>query len=101
LPRPPNSPLFPYTTLFRSPTGATAPHRQRGSRMSSSHHIRFYNPGDRLALEDLYRAVYGEAWRDNTRLEWYTDQPLGEAGSAVADRKSTRLNSSHDQISYA
>jgi GNAT superfamily N-acetyltransferase len=52
--------------------------------MTSSPHIRFYEPGDRLALEDLYRAVYGEAWRDNTRLEWYIDQPLAEAGSAVA-----------------
>jgi GNAT superfamily N-acetyltransferase len=52
--------------------------------MNSSHHIRFYKLGDRLALEDLYRAVYGEAWRDNTRLGWYIDQPLAEAGSAVA-----------------
>src|SRR5262245_65559503 len=66
------------------PTDATAPHRRRGSRMNSSHHIRFYKPGDRLALEDLYQDVYGEAWRDNTRLGWYIDQPLAEAGSAVA-----------------
>ncbi|HEY7710690.1 MAG TPA: hypothetical protein VIG57_11740, partial [Candidatus Entotheonella sp.] len=36
-------------------------------------------------MEDLYRAVYGgEAWRDNTRLGWYIDQPLAEAGSSLA-----------------
>jgi GNAT superfamily N-acetyltransferase len=35
-------------------------------------------------LEDLYRAVYGEAWRNHTRLGWYIDQPLAEAGSSLA-----------------
>jgi GNAT superfamily N-acetyltransferase len=35
-------------------------------------------------LEDLYRAVYGEAWRAHTRLGWYIDQPLAEAGSSLA-----------------
>jgi hypothetical protein len=35
-------------------------------------------------LEDLYRAVYGEAWRDHTRFAWYVDRPLAEAGSSLA-----------------
>jgi GNAT superfamily N-acetyltransferase len=52
--------------------------------MSSSYHLRFYTPEDRLALEDLYRAAYGaEAWRDHTRLGWYIDQPLAAAGASV------------------
>jgi GNAT superfamily N-acetyltransferase len=35
-------------------------------------------------LEELYRAVYGDAWREHTRLGWCFDSPLAEAGSAVA-----------------
>jgi GNAT superfamily N-acetyltransferase len=52
--------------------------------MSSQYHIRFYTPEDRQALEGLYHAVYGEAWRDHTRLGWYLDHPLAQAGSSVA-----------------
>ena len=49
--------------------------------MNSSYHIQFYKPEDRPALEDFYRAVYGgEAWRDNTQLGWYLDQPLADRG---------------------
>jgi GNAT superfamily N-acetyltransferase len=52
--------------------------------VNSALHTRFYTPEDRPALEDLYRAVYGEAWRNHTRFEWYLDQPLVEAGSSLA-----------------
>jgi GNAT superfamily N-acetyltransferase len=53
--------------------------------VNSASHIRFYKPEDRPALEALYQAVYGgEAWHDHTRLGWYIDQPLAEAGSSVA-----------------
>src|SRR5206468_7051656 len=61
--RPPTSPLFPYTTLFRSLAGST---RQSGPEWSSGGTCR-------STLQSCHRA----------------------------DRKSTRLNSSHDQISYA
>ena len=37
-------------------------------------------------MEDLYRAVYGEAWCAHTRLGWYIDRPLAEAGSSMAVR---------------
>src|SRR2546430_13151625 len=59
--RPPRSTLFPYTTLFRSRSGAG------GSRTG-----RTFGAG-------------GNWWR----------------ARRAADRKSTRLNSSHSQISYA
>src|SRR2546430_8082598 len=74
--RPPRSTLFPYTTLFRSPpsppTLAHAPgHPGRGSIRASRSRA-------------LTRA--GE---------------LAQVRNELADRKSTRLNSSHSQISYA
>src|SRR2546427_5555868 len=78
--RPPRSTLFPYTTLFRS-------------------HVE--HPVGLVDDEDL--DVPG---RPDTLLE-VVDEPAGRAhedvaaGSSTTDRKSTRLNSSHSQISYA
>src|SRR5689334_24070873 len=69
--RPPRSTLFPYTTLFRSP-GRVHEHRAR-----AVHHV----AGAHLAFAGL--------------------QAVGERAAALADRKSTRLNSSHSSISYA
>src|SRR3712207_6976036 len=72
--RPPRSTLFPYTTLFRSPRqvrGRLARLRAAGGRELPGRHV---EPEDR----DL-RSVPGH----------------------VQDRKSTRLNSSHANISYA
>src|SRR2546427_8913639 len=76
--RPPRSTLFPYTTLFRSETVVA---RQQ-------HHQRIF--GHHMALQSLGR--HGVA----------DDAGLGLPGAQCAqDRKSTRLNSSHSQISYA
>src|SRR2546430_12703427 len=61
--RPPRSTLFPYTTLFRSPTAQDMPD---------------------MAIA-LIRAIIAAADKDRDD----------------GDRKSTRLNSSHSQISYA
>src|SRR3712207_7344780 len=76
--RPPRSTLFPYTTLFRSAGD------DRGLR-------------DELLRRDgreiLVRAVRAGPRRPRCRLR----VPLPLAG----DRKSTRLNSSHANISYA
>src|SRR2546421_3667123 len=78
--RPPRSTLFPYTTLFRScnvlaHTGRQTKHRfgpaKSGGRARES----------AVADEEFIRA-----------------QPRKRYAK---DRKSTRLNSSHDQISYA
>src|SRR2546428_6815463 len=81
--RPPRSTLFPYTTLFRSrdllhPPGAAA---HRAGR----------DLGARL------RTVAVAPCADDGDLE----QNLPRRSGRRLDRKSTRLNSSHDQISYA
>src|SRR3712207_7301462 len=76
--RPPRSTLFPYTTLFRSVRvhGAGEVHRRPG------------RPESRCLRLDLhaFRAVDGAS-----------AFPVHPA----SDRKSTRLNSSHANISYA
>src|SRR3712207_7687481 len=81
--RPPISTLFPYTTLFRSDPRARA---ARGARPARPRPGR---PGARLRLRP--RAV---ASRPRPRGDAAVDRGLG-------DRKSTRLNSSHANISYA
>src|SRR3712207_8229569 len=82
--RPPRSTLFPYTTLFRS-DDAPAALRERA-------HVRGEEHPERLA-----------AGRVAPDLD---EQLVGLRGRQVAeafgeDRKSTRLNSSHANISYA
>src|SRR3712207_8687444 len=85
--RPPRSTLFPYTTLFRSDAfGSEACHR----------HDRV---GDELRmLEDLLRdRRVGRV----DRPERVEDGRMEIGQREGADRKSTRLNSSHANISYA
>src|SRR3712207_6926179 len=88
--RPPRSTLFPYTTLFRS--WARVPIRA------------LPEPGWD------YWLLVRRALTDPTALAYYVcycpaDTPLEQlvrvAGTRGADRKSTRLNSSHANISYA
>src|SRR2546430_13210815 len=81
---PPRSTLFPYTTLFRS---ARSGH-QRDIRMSV-----------RSTVCDVETSKYGRCTVTRGRLDF------AEISAALylptADRRSTRLNSSHSQISYA
>src|SRR5690606_40547623 len=84
--RPPLSPLFPYTTLFRS-----SPRTSSSTRSSSaSVRDRGRRLGDRLVGP---LNLLGCAPADSGVLRALE---LGEG-----DRKSTRLNSSHVKISYA
>src|SRR3989442_4419592 len=82
--RPPRSTLFPYTTLFRS--GGHCP----GAGGSDFHRETEGNP----PLRDRRRI--------RRRGDFHTSRRhlAGDAGRP-ADRKSTRLNSSHVRISYA
>src|SRR2546428_7534958 len=87
--RPPRSTLFPYTTLFRS--------QLRGRQQPYGDPHRGYERLGRVAR--LYHRRYGVGPVSD-------DVPVVRDGShpistVVEDRKSTRLNSSHDQISYA
>src|SRR5688572_31007212 len=91
VPRPPRSTLFPYTTLFRS--------------------SRIVSIG--VVGQTLYRGCRFEIWELSTNAGLAVDfGPSVISRGAAAhpaclgrpdrqDRKSTRLNSSHSQISYA
>src|SRR5256885_12238187 len=80
--RPPRSTLFPYTTLFRSSSFSTS-YQKCQSAVNS-----LVDPG-------FYTDQFVQ-WR-NKNSKYFWDNTL----SGNADRKSTRLNSSHLVISYA
>src|SRR3712207_7578092 len=84
--RPPRSTLFPYTTLFRSWHERAAP-PPRGARRRP-----------RRLLEGAARPP-----RPDGRHRWCIAGAVGPDAAAGPgrDRKSTRLNSSHANISYA
>src|SRR2546421_1096751 len=87
--RPPRSTLFPYTTLFRSPRRGAPPPPTPPPRIDCAGKARARSAvGPRLALSCSAR-------RAPARAQSGSPPPPPE------DRKSTRLNSSHDQISYA
>src|SRR2546427_2695236 len=117
--RPPRSTLFPYTTLFRSQPVVEVPAEDTLVHELVEVAVR---AGDHPHV-DAPRAVRADG-RDDALLEYAEERHL-ERGTRVADlveedaaaigldeepgavlggsrdRKSTRLNSSHSQISYA
>src|SRR5688572_32245798 len=87
--RPPRSTLFPYTTLFRSRDGHHQPRAE----------LRLGN-----LLVDLGRQLVELGDTDHplaARLAHRHVHLQQSVEAARLDRKSTRLNSSHSQISYA
>src|SRR3712207_7788027 len=88
--RPPRSTLFPYTTLFRSVLdfGPLA----RVSRLRPEARMAGGLPGPN-ARENPLLTEYSRAYPPGARLRLTL--------AADRDRKSTRLNSSHANISYA
>src|SRR3712207_8450636 len=90
--RPPRSTLFPYTTLFRSDTRELPRGPQPTNHDSLLHAGMTTGPGQPSATKE----------KENCRLTYYqqtTNQLLTKKHKQ--DRKSTRLNSSHANISYA
>src|SRR3989442_4223289 len=88
--RPPRSTLFPYTTLFRSrssrdPLRSSPSRRRRGRRPrlrpEVPETVQVIEPATEAVLEEVPRATPDDV--------------------DAADRKSTRLNSSHVRTSYA
>src|SRR2546427_7105547 len=92
--RPPRSTLFPYTTLFRSAL------RSASSSWCSHEHgnaAATVLRGGRAARRTSCRlSVQG-----GRRVDVHHASRGGSARAGHLDRKSTRLNSSHSQISYA
>src|SRR2546427_6435663 len=76
--RPPRSTLFPYTTLFRS-------------RLQIEFQLAHHLPSEDAQYVELFRLQLPGNEIDHAQRP----QPV------ILDRKSTRLNSSHSQISYA
>src|SRR3712207_8716068 len=79
--RPPRSTLFPYTTLFRS----------------SGVEFRKLRPGTVRNIEELEESIA----RGRELGYALVDEEFEFGLVGAADRKSTRLNSSHANISYA
>src|SRR4051794_41871192 len=97
---PPRSPLFPYTTLFRSPEARGYSRLMTiGPEPVQPCRLRIAAVGDVHAGDDdeaRIRAGFAE-------LNGAADLLLlaGDLTTHGEDRKSTRLNSSHPSISYA
>src|SRR3712207_8967435 len=84
--RPPTPTLFPYATRFRSPVQAVE------GLAGSRHRLRArVQPEGELG-------VHGGFERGSCHCMWVSQ---GIFTARIADRKSTRLNSSHANISYA
>src|SRR2546430_6294753 len=85
--RPPRSTLFPYTTLFRSVRDVYGFEQIVGRSPAMR---RLFETIDKIADTDVTVLIRGASG---------TGKEL--VANALQDRKSTRLNSSHSQISYA
>src|SRR3712207_6931046 len=85
--RPPRSTLFPYTTLFRSAVGEDPAHV--GQQPDRLQHVARHEGQGHVQLE----VAGGAGERDGGVVADHLGGHL--------DRKSTRLNSSHANISYA
>src|SRR3712207_9519148 len=98
--RPPRSTLFPYTTLFRSPV------LRRDVRALDRAVVVLDRAAARLGAHQLDHREVGEGAHvvaDVADRLVELARELARAGDALVqkDRKSTRLNSSHANISYA
>src|SRR3989440_7926522 len=87
--RPPRSTLFPYTTLFRSTPGHDS---RRGTPGST---------GSAATSSGIRGRRSGSPAGEGRRAGGFRTARAASTTRARTDRKSTRLNSSHDQISYA
>src|SRR2546430_6828411 len=94
--RPPRSTLFPSTTLFRSVAKVAIPAIKEQLKEEKS-------PVIRVKLIEALWKVERPPVREllPVLLDALTDKNETARANAAKDRKSTRLNSSHSQISYA
>src|SRR5256886_13510481 len=81
--RPPRSTLFPYTTLFRSLAGEVL------------------RPFALVMTFAIFTGTFSSIYIAAPLLMYIEKRWPGEDARGQRDRKSTRLNSSHSQISYA
>src|SRR3712207_9029929 len=98
--RPPRSTLFPYTTLFRSLEQSANDFLSGGAAEAFVRNLGSFMTGEQRTGDDIVLTI-------NRRAQEAAAEALGSREGAVValepktDRKSTRLNSSHANISYA
>src|SRR5947209_8877157 len=90
--RPPRSPLFPYTTLFRSNLAFSPDSRLLAA---GGHHL----GGDPIVR--VWERASGTLRAEYRGHRGIVSAVAFSPDGRVLDRKSTRLNSSHANISYA
>src|SRR3712207_9377539 len=98
--RPPRSTLFPYTTLFRS-IRSSEPLLWRGGTMDYFDGVRWSDTTQPTADDGEEIAPDVETRPVLQRVQVLNAQTDLIFGGYKIDRKSTRLNSSHANISYA
>src|SRR2546422_7052795 len=96
--RPPRSTLFPYTPLFRS-GGVTWQPNLRLTTVSSD--VRLAPLTSTGYMLGDYMGLASSIGLDVPAVPVWVDTRTGNPDPFIADRKSTRLNSSHGYISYA
>src|SRR2546430_3553406 len=123
--RPPRSTLFPYTTLFRSqhPAPVNQKTAEKSAAADDTTGVQIvYAPGSNIKIDKHAIFMRGQVVKDGSGFHvtlnnkdglafatvTYPSQSEADLGFATVlalihdgDRKSTRLNSSHSQISYA
>src|SRR2546427_10592531 len=105
--RPPRSTLFPYTTLFRSqsqPVGANGVVTFIVG--AGTHVVALYGVASNCTVSGenprhVYLPIYADAGATTFSPSCVSQGGLFVSTNTTGDRKSTRLNSSHSQISYA
>src|SRR3712207_8911570 len=90
--RPPRSTLFPYTTLFRS--------KKRKTRELAMQTLFLWDAAGKPDAETA-RQLVSDGTEDHEIRRSALDMAGGTWNQREQDRKSTRLNSSHANISYA
>src|SRR2546430_14338844 len=98
--RPPRSTLFPYTTLFRSVDGQVQGVIAVADTLKE-HSVEAVRALKSMGIEVLMLTGDNRRTAEAIARQVGLDDVIAEVLPAEKDRKSTRLNSSHSQISYA
>src|SRR2546430_10296388 len=96
--RPPRSTLFPYTTLFRSDEACARERERGGSAIHFGEHV--LEPVRSVEIIGVHQRDYFAAREREPVVDRFVRTGV-RLMHDCQDRKSTRLNSSHSQISYA
>src|SRR3712207_7860196 len=92
--RPPRSTLFPYTTLFRSAVVRTLVTETASTDSADAAEVTTLTSDGTAIVRTLTTVTTGSESESGSVTETVSD-------ASTVDRKSTRLNSSHANISYA